>query len=302
MSMVAGEMTHHRIARLNEQFKREISHVLSLKVRDPRVGRVLVTGARVTPDLWLARVFFRPLDEGKDAGGGRWQGLEAAAPFIRKELGKVLRVRRIPELRFLHDTTLDSAQRIEEVLKEVLPPSEDGEGPDLSGEGGGVKSPRGILLVDKAGGPTSHDVVDRIRKAIGNPEGGPCRDPGSLRIGASPPASGFGHPAFGIFPEHGQRAMKHGPTGRRNRDAMIRKGRWLPRIPGGRGWPRMRSEEPWTAFGAGFFSSPRSIPPRRFRGSRPTGGSAEGRRWSWTRCPWNSMSWSSSGRNSRISI
>jgi ribosome-binding factor A len=127
-------VTHHRNARLNEQFKREISQILSLKVRDPRVGRVLVTGARVTPDLWMARVFFRILDEGRVLDEVL-AGLEAAAPFVRKELGKVLRIRRVPELRFLHDSTLDSALRIEQVLKEVLPPSEDGETSEPNGEG-----------------------------------------------------------------------------------------------------------------------------------------------------------------------
>jgi len=117
-------MTHHRNARLNEQFKREISHILSQKVRDPRVGRVLITEVRVTPALWLARVFFRSLDD-EEGSDGTEKGLEKAAPFIRRELGKVLRIRRIPELRFLHDKTLDSATRIEEVLREVLP--EEGE-------------------------------------------------------------------------------------------------------------------------------------------------------------------------------
>ncbi|MFC1575025.1 30S ribosome-binding factor RbfA [Gemmatimonadota bacterium] len=116
-------MTDRRTARLNEQFKREVSEILSRKVRDPRVGRILVTQARVTPDLWLARIFVRPLDEGKDPDE-TLEGLEAAGPFVRMELGKVLRLRRVPELRFLHDTTLDSALRIEEVLKEVLPPEE----------------------------------------------------------------------------------------------------------------------------------------------------------------------------------
>jgi ribosome-binding factor A len=113
-------MTDHRNARLNEQFKREIARILSAKVRDPRVGSVLVTEVRVTPDLWLARVFFRPM-EGSDTVDETLEGLEAAAAFIRRELGRVLRIRRIPELRFLHDTTLDSAMRIEAVLKEVLP-------------------------------------------------------------------------------------------------------------------------------------------------------------------------------------
>jgi len=113
-------MTHHRNARLNEQFKREISQILAQKVRDPRVGQVLVTQVRVTKDLWLARVFIRPLDESLPVEE-TMKGLEAAASFIRRELGKVLRIRRIPEIRFIHDTTMDSANRIEKVLKEVLP-------------------------------------------------------------------------------------------------------------------------------------------------------------------------------------
>ena len=125
-------MTHHRNARLNEQFKREISQILSHKVRDPRVGSVLVTGVRVTADLWLARVFVRLLD-GEGTMEDTLQGLEVAAPFIRRELGKVLSIRRVPELRFAHDTTLDSAKRIEEVLKEVGPIPEETP-PDSGGE------------------------------------------------------------------------------------------------------------------------------------------------------------------------
>lgn len=139
-------MTHHRNARLNEQFKREITHVISVKVRDPRVGRVLITEARVTNDGSLIRVFFRSLEEGSGVEEsvlleeGRhldeaMRGLEAAAPFIRRELGKVLRLRRVPELRFMHDTTFDSAQRIERVLMEVLPEGSEESDEDSEGEG-----------------------------------------------------------------------------------------------------------------------------------------------------------------------
>lgn len=121
-------MTDRRTARLNEQLKREVSQIISRKVRDPRVGQVLITEVRVTADLWLARIFFRPL-EPEASLPEMAEGLEAASPFIRKELGNILRVRRIPELRFIHDTSLDEAARIEEVLKEVLPPeNREGEG------------------------------------------------------------------------------------------------------------------------------------------------------------------------------
>jgi len=123
-------MTDRRTARLNEQLKREISEILNRKVRDPRIGHVIVTEVRVTADLWLARVFFRP-QSGEGEVEEVQEGLEAANPFIRKELGKVLKVRRIPELRFMHDTRLDAVARIEAVLQEVLPPEEEKE------EGGG---------------------------------------------------------------------------------------------------------------------------------------------------------------------
>lgn len=137
-------MTGHRTSRLNQQFKREISGILSRKVRDPRVGSLLITEARVTADLWVARVFFRQLDQDRNPDEVL-AGLEAAGPFIRSELSKILRIRRIPELRFEYDTSLDSANRIEELLREVLPEGGDGtegqEGPedrdDGSGEGVG---------------------------------------------------------------------------------------------------------------------------------------------------------------------
>lgn len=146
-------MSDRRTARLNEQLKREISEILNRKVRDPRIGHLLVTEVRVTADLWLARVFFRPLS-GEDSVEKIQEGLDAANPFIRKELGKVLRVRRIPELRFLHDTTLDAAARIEAVLQEVLPPEEDEE------EGGETGPEDGVASSPAPSKPSSEEDVD----------------------------------------------------------------------------------------------------------------------------------------------
>lgn len=109
-----------RLLRLAEQFKREIYEILRRDVHDPRVGSPTITSVRVTPDLWLARVFVRlPGDD--EAQARALEGLTAAAPFVRKRLGRTLRIRRVPEVRFVADDTLDGAMRIEEILREVGP-------------------------------------------------------------------------------------------------------------------------------------------------------------------------------------
>lgn len=125
-----------RTARLNEQIKREISRILRMDVRDPRVGLPTVTDVEVTPDLWLARVYVRPdPTQSGEAVEELLEGLSTAAPFIRKELGRGLKVRRTPELRFYADRTLEDAMRVEKILREAL--GETGEGepdPDASSE------------------------------------------------------------------------------------------------------------------------------------------------------------------------
>ena len=114
-------MFNKRLARLNEQIKREISDIIRLEVRDPRVGSTTVTRVDVSGDLWVARVFVR-LSGTDDERAESMTGLDAAAPFVRRSLGSRLHVRRVPELHFKEDRSLDHAARIEAVLKEVAPP------------------------------------------------------------------------------------------------------------------------------------------------------------------------------------
>jgi ribosome-binding factor A len=113
-----------RLARLNEQLRRELSDLIRRQVRDPRVGQVTITGVDVAGDLGSAKVYVRT----PGTAGEREDtlaGLAAAAPFLRTTLGRTLRVRRVPELRFQPDRSYEHAQRIEQVLSEVIP--EDGE-------------------------------------------------------------------------------------------------------------------------------------------------------------------------------
>jgi len=118
-----------RVPRLNEQFKREITDILRSEVKDPRIGFVTVTDVRVSADLSVARVYVSVM------GGPRekeetLEGLRAAAPFIRGEIGRRMRIRRAPELRFELDVTLERAMRIEQLLREVRGQGGNREGAD----------------------------------------------------------------------------------------------------------------------------------------------------------------------------
>jgi ribosome-binding factor A len=109
-----------RVERVGEQLKREISSVLRTDVHDPRVAGVTVTGVEVSPDLTYARVWVQLAGE-QERRKTALEGLAAAGPFVRRQLGSLIRVRRIPELDFQEDRTLERAMRIEALLREVGP-------------------------------------------------------------------------------------------------------------------------------------------------------------------------------------
>ncbi len=113
---------HRRVERLNEQFRRELMDILKNDVRDPRIGALTVTQVDVTPDLYHAKVYLTSIEP--ESRASSLEGLDAAAPFIRREIGKRLHIRRAPELHFTWDETLEHAQRIERLLSEALPDSD----------------------------------------------------------------------------------------------------------------------------------------------------------------------------------
>lgn len=126
-------MAKKRIARVNEQMKRELITLLRTDVRDPRVTGVGITGVEVSPDLYHAKVHYSvAADEDPDTV---IEGLQAAAGFLRGEIGRRMHIRRAPELHFTHDRTLEHAMHIERLLQEardgsVAPASEADRPPD----------------------------------------------------------------------------------------------------------------------------------------------------------------------------
>jgi len=107
-----------RADRVADLIKIEISNLLLKQVRDPRIGLVTITGVKVTDDLRTARIFFVEL--GKDQCSEEVQaGLGKAAGFLRRELGRRLRLRCVPELLFAYDPSFAYGDRIERLISEI---------------------------------------------------------------------------------------------------------------------------------------------------------------------------------------
>jgi len=107
-----------RAERVGDQIRSELASLLAREVHDPGIGFVTLTRVQVSPDLQLARVLYTVLgDEKSRAASAR--ALERAAPFLRRQLGSRLRLRRAPELRFTYDEAVAGQDRIEQILNEI---------------------------------------------------------------------------------------------------------------------------------------------------------------------------------------
>jgi ribosome-binding factor A len=118
-----------RTQRVAKLLREEISRLLQREVKDARIGMVTVTDVRVTNDLKYADVFVY-LTGDEERRVEALEGLKSAAGFMRTRLGRDLRIRRTPELRFILDRTQDHAARIHQLLTEVGPIEEPDEGED----------------------------------------------------------------------------------------------------------------------------------------------------------------------------
>ena len=108
-----------RPLRVGELLRREVTTLLRNEIKDPRVSELIIYDVVVTKDLGLARVYFSPMDSNLDIQE-ILHGLESASSFIRKQLGKNLKLRKIPELRFILDETEANSQKIEELIQKSL--------------------------------------------------------------------------------------------------------------------------------------------------------------------------------------
>jgi len=111
-------MTGRRIERLGHQIRAELAELIEREVNDPRVGFTTVTRADLSADLGHARVFVSVLGN-TEAQQASLDGLESAAGFLRRELGRRLALRRVPELVFVLDQGAAATEEIETALQKL---------------------------------------------------------------------------------------------------------------------------------------------------------------------------------------
>ena len=108
-----------RVQRLNNLIRQEISELLQRQVKDPRLGSfIAVTEVSISPDLRYARIFVSHIGS-EEEKQETLSTLASAAGFFRRELAKRLRLRRIPELTFQWDDTIERGAHLLELIDHI---------------------------------------------------------------------------------------------------------------------------------------------------------------------------------------
>jgi ribosome-binding factor A len=109
----------HRPDRVADQIRQELSELLSRgAVHDPGIGFITLTRVKVSPDLQLARVYYSSMGDEKALRDSA-RALPRATPFLRRQVGERLQLRRVPELEFRFDESIGHQDRVEQILREL---------------------------------------------------------------------------------------------------------------------------------------------------------------------------------------
>ncbi len=120
-----------RSDRVASLLREALSELIRFQLRDPRVRRVDLTDVEVSSDLCEAKIFYYCVADEAERLKVE-EGLKRAKGFLRRELARRVALRRIPDLRFYYDESINYGERIEARLRELGLGGEQGEGKDLS--------------------------------------------------------------------------------------------------------------------------------------------------------------------------
>jgi ribosome-binding factor A len=109
----------HRPDRVGDQIREILSEMLARgAVHDPGIGFITLTRVQVSPDLQMARVFYTTLGDAR-ARVDTAKALKRATPFFRRQLGDRMRLRRVPEVDFRFDESVEHQDRVEQILRDL---------------------------------------------------------------------------------------------------------------------------------------------------------------------------------------
>ena len=103
-----------RAQRLGDLMQRELSELIRLELRDPRVGMITLTSVDVSPDMSHAKVFFTMLE--KEKLEDTLHGLKRSAGFLRSQLARRMSMYTTPELRFAYDESIERGDRLSQLI------------------------------------------------------------------------------------------------------------------------------------------------------------------------------------------
>lgn len=109
----------YRPDRIGDLIRQEISEMLSRgEVHDPGIGFITLTRVKVSGDLQLARVYYTSLGDPQSRRDTA-KALQRAIPFFRRQVGSRLQLRRVPEIEFRFDDSIEHQDRIEQILRDL---------------------------------------------------------------------------------------------------------------------------------------------------------------------------------------
>lgn len=111
-------MAKVRASRVGEEIKKVLSQLIQQELKDPRIGFLTITGVDVTGDLSQAKVYLSVMGT-EEQKNDTLKALAKANGFLRTEIGKQIRLRKVPELLFKTDVSIDYGARIENLLHQI---------------------------------------------------------------------------------------------------------------------------------------------------------------------------------------
>ncbi len=111
--------SYPRSRRIGDQIQKDLSDLIRREVKDPRVGMVTVTAVEVSADYSHAKVYVSSL-QGQESLQKTLEALQEGAGFLRRQLGRRMTLRSMPQLHFLEDQTLDRAVALSSLIDEAV--------------------------------------------------------------------------------------------------------------------------------------------------------------------------------------